>query len=69
MESKLPVRLGAGVAPFPALLQGEKDSKVCILEYLFLFLHLNLEILLKGMILKDSISTSAFGCPYVSLPR
>lgn len=54
---------------FLLFLQGEKDSKVCVLEYLYLFLHLNLEILLKGTILKGSISTSAFGCPYVPLAR
>lgn len=54
---------------FLLFLQGEKDSKVCILEYLYLFLHLNMEILLKWTILKGSISTSAFGCPYVPLAR
>lgn len=54
---------------FLLFLQGEKDSKVCILEYLFLFFHLNLEILLKGTVLKGSISTPAFGCPYVPLAR
>lgn len=42
---------------------------MCILEYLFLFFHLNLEILLKRTILKGSISTLAFGCPSVPLAR
>lgn len=48
----------------------ERKTLKCVFwNIFFLFLHLNLEILLKGTILKGSISTSAFGCPYVSLPR
>lgn len=58
----------AGVAPFSLLFtRRKKDSKLCFLNYPSLLLHLTLKICLKGITLKVSIPTSAFGCNPLSV--
>lgn len=51
---------------FLSFLQGEKDSRLCIWLIFFSFY---IWILLKGTLLKVSISPSAFGCVYFPCAR